>query len=69
MPELIYIKSHILTAISIAKRLNNMEKVIRGLEATYAVIREHEQEEPGVCERKVLGDDVLTLSSYRLTRQ
>lgn len=69
MPELIYIQSHILSAISIAKRLNDMEKVVRGLEATYAVIRERQQEKPEACGERVAGDNVLTLSSYRLTRQ
>ena len=69
MPELIYMKSHILSAICIAKRLKDMDNVIRELEAAHAAICVRQQDEIKAFNDEVVADNVLVLSSYRLTKR
>lgn len=66
---MIYMKSHVLSAISIANRLKNMEDVVRELEAVYASICSIQQEDLRICNEKVFGGNVLMLSNFRLTNQ
>lgn len=67
MPELIFMKSHVLTAISIARRLKDMENIVHGLEETCTLIGELQQKDLDLCSEEVSGENVLIFSSYRLT--
>lgn len=67
MPELVYIRSYILSAISLANRLNDMDKVVSRLEDALEAVGERQRGVMTACYQERFGANVVNLSTYRLT--
>ena len=67
MPELVYIRSYILSAIGLASRLKDMENLVEKLELALASANAFQRIELMSCYKERFGENILNLSAYRLT--